>query len=54
VIDLLEQELMTIKRGLQFALILLLFNRHSEDICSALQKGYVVLPELAFGFAVNF
>ncbi len=39
---------MTIKRGLQFALILLLLDRHSEDVCGALQKSNVVLAKLAF------
>ena len=45
---------MPIKRGLQFALMLLLFNRHPKDVCGALQKSYIVLAKLAFGFAVNF
>jgi hypothetical protein len=33
----------TIKRRLEFALILLLLNRHPEDVCCALQKGDIVL-----------
>jgi len=54
VIDLLEQDFMTIKCGLQFALILLLLNRHPEDVCGTLQKSDVVFAKLAFGFAVDF
>ena len=49
-----ELLLMTIKCGLQFALILLLLDRHPEDVCGALQKRYVVFAKLAFGFAVDF
>ena len=45
---------MTVKRGLQLALILLLLDRHAEDVCGPLQEGDVVLAELAFGFAVDF
>ncbi len=45
---------MTVERDLQFALILLLFDRHSEDVGGALQKSEVVLAKLAFGFAVDF
>jgi hypothetical protein len=54
VIDFSEQDLMTIKRGLKLTLIMLLLDRHSEDVCGALQKGDVVLAKLAFGFAVYF
>jgi hypothetical protein len=54
VIDLLEQDFMTIKCGLQFALILLLLNRHPEDVCGTLQKSDVVFAKLTFGFAVHF
>ena len=46
VIDLPEQDLMTIKGGLKLALILLLLDRHSENVCSALEKGDVELEEL--------
>jgi len=46
VIDLPEQDLMTIKCGLKLALILLLLDRHSENVCSALEKGDVELEEL--------
>ena len=53
-VDLLEQNLMAVKGGLQFALILLLLDRHAEDIRSALQKCDVMLAELAFGSAVDF
>src|ERR1700728_2039885 len=45
---------MTIKRRFQFALILLLLDRHSKNVCSALQKSDVALAKLAFGFAVHF
>jgi len=37
---------MTIKCGLKLALILLLLDRHSENVCSALEKGDVELEEL--------
>src|SRR6202042_2406900 len=53
-VDFLKQDLMTIERGLKFALILLLLDRHSEDVGGALQKSDVVLAKLAFGFAVDF
>ena len=54
VVDFLEQDLMTVERGLQFALVLLLLDRHAEDVRGALQKCDVVLAELAFGSAVDF
>ena len=54
VVDLLEQNLMTVERDLQLALILLLLDRHAEDIRSALQERNVMLAELAFGSAINF
>src|ERR1700733_2179354 len=53
-VDFLKQDLMTIERGLKFALILLLLDRHPKDVCGALQKSDVVLTKLAFGFAVDF
>ena len=45
---------MTIKRSLQLALILLLLDRHPEDVCGTLQKSDVVFAKLASGFAVDF
>ena len=52
-VDLLEQNLMAGQGGLQLALILLLLNRHAEDICSTLQKCDVLLAEFAFGSTVD-
>jgi hypothetical protein len=45
VIDFPEQELMTIKRGLKLALILLLLDGHSQNVSSALKESDVVLTE---------
>ncbi len=45
---------MTIKCGLKPGLIQLLLNGHPEDVCRALQEGYVVLAELAFRCAIYF
>ena len=53
VIDLFEQELMTIESYLQFALVSLLFNRHSKKIGGALQEGYVVLTKFPFGSTIH-
>jgi hypothetical protein len=39
VVNLLEQDLMTVQCSLQLALILLLFDRHTEDIRSTLQES---------------
>ena len=39
--------------GLQLALILLLLDRHAEDICSTLQKCDVLLAKFAFGSTVD-
>ena len=53
VIDFPEQDLMTIKRGLKFPLILLLLDGHSEDVCSTLQESDVVLAEFSLGATVD-
>ena len=53
-VDFFEQDLMAIERGLQLALILLLFDRHAKDVCRALQERDVVLAKFAFGSAVYF
>src|SRR5579872_4073899 len=53
VVDFLEQDLMTIQCSLQFALVLLLLDRHTEDIGSTLQEGDVMLAELTFRSAVD-
>ena len=45
---------MTIEGRLQFALVLLLFNRHSKNIGGALQESDVMLAKFAFGSAVHF
>src|SRR5271165_7619271 len=45
---------MTVQCSLQFALVLLLLNRHTEDIRSTLQKSDVMLAELTFRSAVDF
>src|SRR6185437_11494885 len=54
VVDFFEQHLMTIERGLQLALILLLLDRHAENIRGALQERNILLAELALGPAVYF
>jgi hypothetical protein len=36
VVHLLEQNLMTVQRHLQLALVLLLLNRHPKNVCRAL------------------
>src|SRR5579862_6631771 len=54
VVDLLEQNLMTFQCSLQLALVLLLLNRHTKDICSALQESDVMLAELTFRLAIDF
>jgi len=54
VVDFLEQNLMTVQCSLQFALVLLLLNRHTEDIRSPLQESDVMLAELTFRSAVDF
>jgi len=45
---------MAVQCSLQFALVLLLFNRHTEDIRSTLQESDVMLAELTFRSAVDF
>src|SRR5271165_6291148 len=45
---------MTVQCSLQFALVLLLLNRHTEDIRSTLQESDVMLAELTFRSAVDF
>ena len=54
VVDFLKQDLMSVECCLQLALILLLLDRHAQDIRSALQKRDVVLAKLAFGPAIDF
>ena len=54
VIDFLEQDLMTVQCSLQSALVLLLLNCHTEDICGTLQEGDVMLAELTFSLTVDF
>src|SRR6476659_4953237 len=45
---------MTVQCSLKFALVLLLLNRHTEDIRSTLQESDVMLAELTFRSAVDF
>src|ERR1700752_3099637 len=45
---------MTVQCSLQLSLILLLFDRHTENIRSTLQKSDVMLAELSFRSAVDF
>ena len=47
VIDLLEQDLMTVECCLQLALVLLLLNGHAEDVGGTLQERNVMRAELA-------
>ena len=54
VVDLLEQDLMTVQRSLQLALVLLLLDRHTEDIRSTLQESDVMLAELTFRSTIDF
>ena len=44
---------MAVERELQLALVLLLLDRHAENVGGALQEGDVVFAELAFGAAVD-
>ena len=53
VVDFPEQDLMTIKGGLKLTLILLLLDRHSENVCSALEEGDVILTEFSLGATVD-
>ena len=46
-IDFLEQNLVSLERGFQFALIDLMFDRHAEDVRGALQEREIVFAELA-------
>ena len=52
-IDLPEQDLMTIKRSLQLTLIMLLLDRHSQNVCSPLEESDVVLTEFSLGATVD-
>src|SRR5689334_9222189 len=54
VVDLLEQDLMTVQCSLKLALVLLLLNRHAEDIRSTLQESDVMLSELTLRTTVDF